>query len=87
MTTDTTPPAPGQDDAPGVRKRHPRRRGAEREALRQTLKERYDAGESIRALADAFDLSYGLTHTLLREARVKFRNHRGRRPARKAADQ
>ncbi|MGW5930549.1 helix-turn-helix domain-containing protein [Streptomyces anulatus] len=57
--------------------RRPRRRGQEREQLRTDLAKGYDGGEgpgsSIRRLAAAHRLSYGLTRTLLLEAGVELR--------------
>ncbi|MEU2487119.1 helix-turn-helix domain-containing protein [Streptomyces sp. NPDC012617] len=58
--------------------RRPRLRGDERASVRTQLVEKYGADQSIRALAAEFDLSYGLTRTLLLEAEVELR-HRPRR--------
>lgn len=54
-------------------RRGPRVRGEEREALRAELAAGYGRGLSIRVLAADFDLSYGLTRTLLVEANVLLR--------------
>lgn len=64
--------------------RRPRRRGDERDQLRKALADSYNAGASIRALADEHDMSYGLTRTLLREAGVQLRTRRGTRTPKKA---
>lgn len=50
-----------------------------RAELRAALAGRYRAGETIRDLAVATDRSYGLIHTLLREADVPLRRRGGRR--------
>lgn len=42
---------------------------------------RYEAGESIRQLADAYDTSYGTVHSRLTDAGVRFRD-RGAAPRR-----
>ncbi|MFI0934666.1 helix-turn-helix domain-containing protein [Streptomyces sp. NPDC021019] len=59
------------------KERRPRRRGQEREQLRTDLAKGYGGGEgagsSIRRLAAAHRLSYGLTRTLLLEAGVELR--------------
>ncbi|HZZ55146.1 MAG TPA: helix-turn-helix domain-containing protein, partial [Trebonia sp.] len=41
--------------------------GTERDKLATDLKKRYDAGESIRALAHATGRSYGFIHRILTE--------------------
>ncbi|MFI8294223.1 helix-turn-helix domain-containing protein [Streptomyces sp. NPDC085614] len=53
----------------------PRRRvsGTERVQLAADLREQYEAGASIRALARSADLSYGCVHKLLTESGVSFR--------------
>ncbi|WP_188197259.1 helix-turn-helix domain-containing protein [Nonomuraea sp. SYSU D8015] len=50
--------------------------GAERHLLAQLVAGRYQAGESIRELAESISRSYGFIHTLLEEAGVELR-HRG----------
>ncbi|WP_284576658.1 helix-turn-helix domain-containing protein [Streptomyces sp. 2P-4] len=57
----------------GPQERRPRRRGQEREKLRSDLAKGYDSGASIRMLADDYELSFGLTRTLLLEAGVTLR--------------
>lgn len=51
--------------------------GSDRSRLATDLKSRYDAGESIRALADATGRSYGFIHRLLTETGVKLRGRGG----------
>ena len=51
--------------------------GADRSELAAQLKSRYDAGESIRALAAATGRSYGFVHRLLGEAGVELRGRGG----------
>ncbi|TMR88617.1 helix-turn-helix domain-containing protein [Nonomuraea basaltis] len=50
--------------------------GAERHQLTQLVAGRYQAGESIRVLAESIGRSYGFIHKLLEEAGVDLR-HRG----------
>ncbi|GHA94099.1 helix-turn-helix domain-containing protein [Streptomyces chryseus] len=57
----------------------PRLRGEDRAQVAQDLAEGYEAGASIRAVADAADLSYGTARTLLLEAQVKLRGRGGAR--------
>ena len=47
--------------------------GTERDKLATDLKKRYDAGESIRALANATGRSYGFIHRILTETGVGYR--------------
>jgi hypothetical protein len=47
--------------------------GPQRRKLAKDLKDRYDAGESIRALANATGRSYGFIHRILTEAGVGLR--------------
>lgn len=56
--------------------------GALRTDLTQRLRDRYQAGASIRSLAQATGRSYGFIHTLLAEADVPLRGRGGpnRRP-------
>ncbi|GGW99604.1 helix-turn-helix domain-containing protein [Streptomyces chryseus] len=57
----------------------PRLRGEDRAQVARDLAEGYEAGASIRAVADAADLSYGTARTLLLEAQVKLRGRGGAR--------
>lgn len=47
--------------------------------LAEDLKAKYEAGTSIRALADETNLSYGLVHSMLSEAGVTLRGRSGHR--------
>ncbi|MFB7669701.1 helix-turn-helix domain-containing protein [Kitasatospora sp. NPDC056138] len=47
--------------------------GAERELLAADLKQRYEAGATIRALVEDTGRSYGSVHRLLSDAGVIFR--------------
>lgn len=51
--------------------------GSERDKLATDLKKRYDAGESIRALANATGRSYGFIHRILTETGVALRGRGG----------
>ncbi|MCP2337353.1 helix-turn-helix domain-containing protein [Actinomadura rupiterrae] len=51
--------------------------GDARQALREVLRERYEAGATIRQLQDATGRSYGSIHLLLKEAGVTFRSRGG----------
>jgi hypothetical protein len=51
--------------------------GADRAKLAADLKKRYDAGESIRALATATGRSYGFVHRILTENGVSLRGRGG----------
>jgi Helix-turn-helix domain len=51
--------------------------GADRSKLAGDLKKRYDAGESIRALASATGRSYGFVHRILTENGVSLRGRGG----------
>jgi Helix-turn-helix domain len=51
--------------------------GADRTRLAGDLKKRYDAGESIRALASATGRSYGFVHRILTEHGVSLRGRGG----------
>ncbi|MFJ2206024.1 helix-turn-helix domain-containing protein [Streptomyces microflavus] len=62
-------------------KRRARIRGKAREELRASLAKGYDGGLSIRKLAGPAGLSYGLTRTLLKEAKVTLRTRAPRRGA------
>ena len=51
--------------------------GPDRAAMAADLKRRYDAGESIRALALATGRSYGFVHRILTEQGVTLRGRGG----------
>jgi hypothetical protein len=51
--------------------------GADREKLAGDLKKRYNAGESIRALAASTGRSYGFIHRILSESGVTLRGRGG----------
>ena len=51
--------------------------GTDRNKLATDLKTRYDAGESIRALANATGRSYGFIHRILTETGVTLRGRGG----------
>ncbi|MET7489379.1 helix-turn-helix domain-containing protein [Streptomyces sp. NPDC005538] len=51
--------------------------GPERDKVAADLKTRYEAGTSIRALAEATGRSYGGVHRLLADAGVQFRSRGG----------
>ncbi len=51
--------------------------GPDRSKLATDLKTRYDAGESIRALASATGRSYGFIHRILTETGVTLRGRGG----------
>jgi Helix-turn-helix domain len=51
--------------------------GADRSKLATDLKKRYDAGESIRTLANATGRSYGFVHRILTETGVSLRGRGG----------
>ncbi|MFE3378805.1 helix-turn-helix domain-containing protein [Streptomyces anulatus] len=58
----------------------PRLKGEERAEVRRVLAEMYEAGASIRAVAESAGLSYGLARLLLLEVPVKLRGRGGARP-------
>ena len=51
--------------------------GTDRSKLATDLKKRYDAGESIRSLANATGRSYGFIHRVLTETGVTLRGRGG----------
>jgi hypothetical protein len=51
--------------------------GPDRSKLATDLKKRYDAGESIRSLANATGRSYGFIHRILTETGVALRGRGG----------
>jgi hypothetical protein len=62
--------------AEGIRK-GTRVTGNDRDKLAYDLKDRYDAGESIRTLAVSTGRSYGFIHRLLKETGVALRGRGG----------
>ncbi|MGA5599557.1 helix-turn-helix domain-containing protein [Streptomyces griseoincarnatus] len=52
--------------------------GSERAAKARSLRRKYEAGSTIRALAASSGLSYGLTRVLLLEAKTTLRGRGGR---------
>lgn len=56
----------------------PRIKGREREAVARSLGQAYDAGSTIRRLAEERDMSYGTVRKLLLEAKVQLRGRGGR---------
>lgn len=51
--------------------------GSERDKLANDLKKKYNAGASIRALAESTGRSYGFVHRVLTESGVKLRGRGG----------
>ena len=51
--------------------------GDDRTSLSADLKQRYEGGESIRALAQLQNRSYGFVHRILSEAGVQLRGRGG----------
>lgn len=51
--------------------------GGDRSTLAGQLRERYDAGESIRSLAASTNRSYGFVHRLLSESGATLRSRGG----------
>ena len=51
--------------------------GDDRTSLSEDLKKRYESGESIRALAQLHNRSYGFVHRILSEAGVTLRGRGG----------
>lgn len=51
--------------------------GTTRDRLQSTLKERYEAGASIRSLAEFTGRSYGFVHAVLAESGVELRRRGG----------
>jgi hypothetical protein len=62
--------------AEGIRK-GTRVTGSDRDKLAYDLKDRYNAGESIRTLAVSTGRSYGFIHRLLKETGVALRGRGG----------
>ena len=60
-----------------TRRKGTRVTGADRTTMATDLKQRYDGGESIRALAIATGRSYGFIHRLLTESGVTLRGRGG----------
>jgi hypothetical protein len=61
--------------------------GEDRDKLARSLRDRYDAGESIRALAISTGRSYGFIHRILKETGVKLRSRGGATRPRAAVTQ
>ncbi|MFH9402611.1 helix-turn-helix domain-containing protein [Streptomyces sp. NPDC017638] len=51
--------------------------GAAREELAREMKEQYEGGRSIRAIAEAYGRSYGFVHRVLTETEVSLRGRGG----------
>jgi hypothetical protein len=51
--------------------------GSDRESLAKDLKDRYEAGESIRVLAESSGRSYGFVHRILNESGATLRGRGG----------
>ncbi|GGG09692.1 hypothetical protein GCM10007304_24730 [Rhodococcoides trifolii] len=51
--------------------------GARRDDLQDELKSRYEAGESIRSIAQSMGRSYGFVHNVLAETDVELRKRGG----------
>lgn len=51
--------------------------GSERESLAEEYARRYDAGDSIRDLAEASGRSYGFVHRVLAESGIELRPRGG----------
>jgi len=58
--------------------------GSERDKLSADLRKKYDAGESIRTLAESTGRSYGFVHRILSESGTSLRG-RGGAPRRKSS--
>lgn len=68
-----------QHRSPRVGMKHRKRiKGRERVAVARTLRQAYDAGATIRRLAEDRDMSYGTVRTLLLEAKTQLRGRGGR---------
>nr|WP_308288411.1 helix-turn-helix domain-containing protein [Streptomyces lavenduligriseus] len=57
--------------------------GAAREKLAREMKEQYEGGRSIRAIAEAYGRSYGFVHRVLTETDVSLRGRGGEQPQRR----
>lgn len=51
--------------------------GSERDKLASELRKKYDAGQSIRALAESTGRSYGFVHRILSESGATLRGRGG----------
>lgn len=60
--------------------------GAARDEVSAMLKEKYETGASIRALAESTGRSYGFVHRVLSEAGVKLRSRGGNERSQSAGD-
>nr|WP_222708249.1 helix-turn-helix domain-containing protein [Streptomyces sp. PBH53] len=57
--------------------------GTAREKLAREMKEQYEGGRSIRAIAEAYGRSYGFVHRVLTETDVSLRGRGGEHPQRR----
>ena len=71
----------------GALKKGTRVTGQDRERMAADLRDRYDAGESIRALATATGRSYGFIHRILTEQGAALRGRGGSTRARPRSPQ
>jgi hypothetical protein len=58
--------------------------GSDRDKLAAELRKKYDAGQSIRALAESSGRSYGFVHRILTESGVELRGRGGATRRKKA---
>jgi hypothetical protein len=58
--------------------------GSARDSLREDLKAKYEAGTSVRVLAESTGRSYGFVHRVLTEAGVEMRPRGGHPRAKQA---
>ena len=58
--------------------------GAQRDKLASELRKKYDAGQSIRALAESSGRSYGFVHRILSESGTTLRGRGGATRRKKA---
>jgi hypothetical protein len=73
-----------EDDVAEPIKKGSRVTGAERDKLAAELRKKYDAGQSIRRLADASGRSYGFVHRILSESGATLRGRGGATRAKKS---
>ncbi len=57
--------------------------GTAREKLAREMKEQYEKGLSIRAIAEAYGRSYGFVHRVLTETDAPLRGRGGKHPHRR----
>jgi hypothetical protein len=76
-----TPPCEDESDAEGMHvaelKKGSRVTGGDREKLAADLKRKYEAGQSIRLLAEGSGRSYGFVHRILSESGATLRGRGG----------